>query len=274
MNESVCVTGMSGAGNDFLVVGPADAARLGEDRASWARRVCRRGISFGCDGVVIVEACATDRVRVSFVNPDGSSAFCGNGSRCAARFAHLEGLAGRTMVLETAVGEVPAEILPDGVRLELSAPEDHGEIVIEGAGRAHRGRFVTAGIPHFVQFVDDPGTAPLEEWGPLLRRHAYFGSAGTNVNLASLDAGRVRLRTWERGVEGETLCCGSGAVAAAFAARRHGAPQRVEVVPASGIPVFVELPGDMATPRAAILEGEARVLFRGEIDPEAWTWPG
>lgn len=274
MSEPVRVTGMSGAGNDFLVVGPADAARLGADKSGWARRVCARGVSLGCDGVVFVEVLGKDRVGVSFVNPDGSSAFCGNGSRCAARFAYLEGLAGRNMVLATSAGEVPAEILDDGVRIELGAPVDHGELVIESAGRAHRGRFVTAGIPHFVLFVDAPEAAPLEEWGPALRRHPAFGPPGTNVDLASVRGQKVRLRTWERGVEGETLCCGSGAVAAAFAARSHGAPERVEVVPASGISVFVELPGEVGAPRTAILEGEARVLFRGHVDPEAWTWPG
>jgi diaminopimelate epimerase len=94
------------------------------------------------------------------------------------------------------------------------------------------------------------------------------------VNLAAVDGARVRLRTWERGVERETLCCGSGAVAAALAARIRGAPERLEVWPRGGIPVRVELPGSAATPEHAVLEGEARVLFRGEVDPEAWEWPG
>lgn len=274
MSESVRVTGMSGAGNDFLVVAAADAACVAGDRAGWVRRVCARGVSFGCDGVVFVEARGTDRIGVQFVNPDGSSAFCGNGSRCAARFAHLEGLAGRSMVLDTEAGEIPAEIRQHTVRLELDPPRDHGDLEADCDGTNHRGRFVTAGIPHFVLFVDDPARVPLDTWGPALRRHPAFGPAGTNVNVAALEGNRVRLRTWERGVEGETLCCGSGAVAAAFAARGRGAPERLVVLPASGIAVSVELPGPAGDPRTAILEGEARVLFRGEIDPEAWTWSG
>ena len=274
MSGPVRVTGMSGAGNDFLVVGPDDAARLGDDRAGWARRVCTRGSSLGSDGVVFVEVRGTDRIGVSFVNPDGSSAFCGNGSRCAARYAHLEELAGPRMVLETEAGSIPAEVIAKAVSLKLPAPTDYGEREADCEGVTYRGRFLSAGIPHFVMFVDDPAAAPLQIWGPALRSHPVFGAPGANVNLASFDGTRLRLRTWERGVERETLCCGSGAVAAALAARLRGAPERIEVWPASGIPVTVELPGAAEAPRHAILQGEARVLFRGEVDPEAWAWSG
>jgi diaminopimelate epimerase len=274
LNSPVRVTGMSGAGNDFLVVGPDAAAKLGDDHAGWVRRVCARGLSLGADGVVFVEVQDTDRIGVRFVNPDGSSAFCGNGSRCAARYAFLERMAGSRMVLATDAGEIPAEVTDSTVRLELPAPVDHGQREIACAGGTHRGRFVTAGIPHFVVFVDDPAAAPLETWGPALRRHEEFGPAGTNVNLVAVDGATLRLRTWERGVERETLCCGSGAVAAALAARLRGSPERLEVRPVSGIPVRVELPGSAAAPEHAVLEGEARVLFRGEVDPEAWEWPG
>ncbi len=265
---------MSGAGNDFLVVGPESAALLGDDPEGWARRVCSRGLSVGSDGVVLVEPQGADRVAVRFINPDGSSAFCGNGSRCAARYAHLEGWAGKRMLLLTDAGDIRAEVLDGDVRLELPAPVDHGEREARCAGIVHRGRFVSAGIPHFVLFVDDPAAAPLDTWGPELRRHEVFGPDGSNVNVAALDGSFLRLRTWERGVEGETLCCGSGAIAAALAARLRGAPERLTVRPSGGIPVRVEIPGDPGSPRGAVLEGEARVLFRAEIDPEAWEWTG
>jgi diaminopimelate epimerase len=265
---------MSGAGNDFLVVGPQAVENLGQERAGWVRRVCARGLSLGADGVVFVEPRGPDRIAVQFVNPDGSFAFCGNGSRCAARYAHLEGLAGTRMVLATDAGEIPAEVLGKIVRLELPAPTYHGEREVDCGDIRHRGSFITAGIPHFVLFVEDPARAPLERWGPVLRRHPVFGAPGTNVNLARVDGARVHLRTWERGVERETLCCGSGAVAAALAARLRGAGEILEVIPSGGIPVRVELPGPVEAPESAVLEGEARVLFRGEIDPEAWAWPG
>jgi len=273
VSASVRVTGMSGAGNDFLVVGP-EAGRAIEDRAAWARGVCRRGLSLGADGVVFVEREAPDRIRVRFVNPDGSSAFCGNGSRCAARFALLEGLAGERMTLLTDAGEIPAEVSGGHVRLVLPAPTDHGEVQVACGDRTHRGRFVTAGIPHFVEFVEDVDRVPLDEWGPGLRRHPEFGAGGTNVNVAAIRGPVVAMRTWERGVEGETLCCGSGAVAVAFAARLAGAAERIELRPAGGIPLYVELPGDPGGPESAVLEGEARVLFHGDAEPEAWEWPG
>jgi len=269
----VRVTGMSGAGNDFLVVGP-EAGRAIEDRSAWARRVCRRGLSLGADGVLFVDREAPDTIRVRFVNPDGSSAFCGNGSRCAARFALLEGLASERMTLLTDAGAIPAEVSGDQVRLTLPAPTDHGEREVGCGDRLHRGRFVTAGIPHFILFVDDVDQVPLAEWGPELRRHEDFGEAGTNVDVATIGPSSVAMRTWERGVEGETLCCGSGAVAVAFAARLRGGADRIELRPAGGVPLIVELPGEPNAPGSAVLEGEARVLFRGEADPEAWAWPG
>jgi len=265
---------MSGAGNDFLVVGPRAAEKLDEDRSGWVRRVCARGLSLGTDGVLFVEPFGENRIAVRFVNPDGSAAFCGNGSRCAARYAYLEGLAGSRMVLSTDAGEIPAEVRGDRVRLELPPPIDHGEREADCGEISLRGQFVTVGIPHFVLFVEDPDAAPLERWGPVLRRHPIFGEPGTNVNLAKSDGARVHLRTWERGVERETLCCGSGAVATAFVARLRGAGERLDVYPRAGIPVRVELPGPAEVPERAILEGEARVLFRGDIDPEAWEWTG
>jgi diaminopimelate epimerase len=242
---------MSGAGNDFLVLGPEAVARIPDDPATWARRVCRRR-------------------RVRFYNPDGSPAFCGNGSRCAARFASLSGLTGERLILETSIGEVRAEVSDRLVRLVLPAPRDAGEVAIELDAETVVGRAVDAGVPHFVVFVEGVADAPLDRWGPALRRHERFGPAGANVDLVALARdGRLDLRTWERGVEGETLACGSGAVAAALAARIRGGPPRSRIVPASGIPLEVELPGSVETPDAAILTGDARLVFEARLAPDA-----
>jgi len=260
---------MSGAGNDFVLLGPDEARRLGDEAADWARRVCRRGLSVGADGLLLVEPAASGRVRVRFHNPDGSVTFCGNGSRCAARFARLRGLAGDTMVLETAIGDVPASISDDVVRIELPLPEDRGVVELECAGTRFEGRWIVAGVPHYVVFVDDPAAAPLEQWGPLLRRHPAFGADGVNLDLARIDDSGVTLRTYERGVERETLACGSGAVAAAFAAHLAGAPENLRVVPRSGIPLEVEMIAEASRPRAIRLTGDARLIFEGRLDAEA-----
>jgi diaminopimelate epimerase len=261
---------MSGAGNDFLVLDREASHSLGGDLVGWVRRVCRRGLSVGADGVLLVEPAGPERVRVRFYNPDGSPAFCGNGSRCAARFAHSRGFAGPSMVLETAIGELPAEILGERVRLELPPPRETGPRTLEWPGERLDGRGIDSGVPHFVVWTGSVARAPLESWGPRVRSHPAFGEAGTNLDLvARLEDGALAIRTWERGVEGETLACGSGALAAAHASRLEGGPQSVTVLPASGVPLTVSLPGPAADPDLAILEGDARFIFEGVLGPDA-----
>jgi diaminopimelate epimerase len=264
------VVKMSGAGNDFLVVGPEQARKIEGATTEWVRRVCRRGLSVGADGVLFVEPRGNGRILVRFHNPDGSTAFCGNGSRCAARFARLQGYVGDAMVLETAAGEIRADIEGDRVRLVLAAPRDHGTKALEVCGERIEGRWVIAGVPHFVVRVPAVDVAPLSQWGPAIRRHPEFGEAGTNLDLlAATPAGPLALRTWERGVEAETLACGSGAIAAAFAARLGGAEEWIQILPAGGVMLEVGLPGERTRPDSSILIGDARVIFETELDAEA-----
>ena len=268
--ETVRIVKLSGAGNDFVALGPEGIAALGSDLESWTRRVCRRGLSVGADGVLLVEPAGEGRVRVRFHNPDGSPAFCGNGCRCAARFARLEGFAGETMHLETLIGEVPAEIVSGGVRLTLPPPQDLGELQLTIGGEALHGRRVRAGVPHFVVFVDDVAAAPLERWGPAVRRHPSFGHEGTNLDLAESRGGdALSIRTWERGVENETLSCGTGAIASAFAAWLDGRRPLSQVLPAGGVPLTVTFRGTPESPEDVMLAGDARVIFDGRLDREA-----
>ncbi len=260
------VVKMSGAGNDFLVLGPGQAERIEGNLEEWVRRVCRHGVSVGADGVLVVTPRATNRLHVRFYNPDGSQAFCGNGTRCAARFARLHGLADDSMILETVDGEVPAEVVDDVVQLRLPAPRDAGRLSLDIGEEQIEGRWIVAGSPHFVTFVDAPERVPLERWGPAVRRHPRFGREGVNFNVAHhVDGRRMAVRTWERGVERETLACGSGAVAAAFAAWLDGHADRITVIPASGIPLEVGF-GESG---AVQLTGDARVVFEGRVGPES-----
>jgi diaminopimelate epimerase len=210
-----------------------------------------------------------------FFNPDGAEAFCGNGTRCAARYAVARGLdAGPRLQLATSVGPVEATQEGDKISLVLRPPEDRGEIALHGPDADYRGRFVLAGVPHVVLPVQGIETWPLARIAPILRNDPSLGPDGANVNVVASDAaGRIRVRTWERGVEGETLACGTGAVAVAFAARLAGAPERVTILPASGIPLTVDLPGDPAHPRVAVLTGDARFIFEGELAPDGIVSP-
>jgi diaminopimelate epimerase len=261
---------MSGAGNDFIVLDGEQFAVVEAGFASWVRRICTRGLSVGADGVLVVEPSGPGRVRVRFFNPDGSAAFCGNGSRCAARFAAARGMVDGPMVLETDAGEVPARIDGEHVVLTLPCPVDAGERVVDWDEGRLRGRLVQAGVPHFVVKDEETGGAPLEHWGPAVRKHTLFGARGVNADLLTpLDDARLALRTWERGVEAETLACGSGAVAAAFTARLTSGGRRFQVIPASGVPLQVSFPDEPAGPAPALLEGDARFVFECEPCDEA-----
>jgi diaminopimelate epimerase len=223
----------------------------------------------GADGVLSVEPTDKDRIEVTFYNPDGSRAFCGNGLRCAASFAFLRGYAGKRMILQTSGGRIPAEILEEDVRLILPPPEDRGALTLEVVGDVLEGRNILAGVPHYVVFVPAVDHAPLEVWGPAVRSDEAFGPEGTNLDVVSWDQnGGLRLRTWERGVEGETLSCGTGAVAAALAAGIKTADFSFRIFPRSGMPLMVTLEGSADVPTSAILEGNARVVFEGRMSRE------
>jgi diaminopimelate epimerase len=261
---------MSGAGNDFVVIGAAEAEALGARLPEWTRAVARRGLSVGSDGVLVVTPSGRDRVALRFLNPDGGEAFCGNGTRCAARYAHLRGLTGRRLVVETCAGPIAAEVRDGTVRLEVPVPKDRGRTRVENAGTAVEGRFVDAGSPHFVIRADDVAAWPLAERAPWIRRHPAFGDAGVNVDVvAERPDGSLRIRTWERGVEGETLSCGSGALAAARLAIDGGRRGRIRIVPASGIELVVDVPQDVERAPSVGFEGDARVVFEGVLSPEA-----
>ncbi len=271
MSSKVPFTKMSGAGNDFVVLDGRSWDGIAGDRADWVRAVCRRGLAVGADGVLVVARAGPGRVAVRFMNPDAGDAFCGNGSRCAARFAATRGMVdGPDMILETAIGDVSATLLGASVRLTLPPPVDRGEIVLTSASGTFRGRHIVAGVPHVVFALPGLADARVDRIGPALRHHAALGAEGANVNLVERETDdRVRVRTFERGVEAETLACGSGAVAVALDARLSGAPASVTVVPWSGIPLTVEIPGDPARPERAILSGDARIVYTATLDPEA-----
>ena len=223
----VSFTKMSGAGNDFIVIDHRVPLIPVAEQAGFAKRVCRRMFSVGADGLILIENSAVADFRWRFYNGDVSVAeMCGNGARCAARFAYTRGIAGARMSFETLAGIIEAEICcdDDTVRLRMTAPCDfRTNLLVILAGKEKLLSFVNSGVPHAVLFMEEEESVPVQEWGKIVRFHPLFQPAGTNVNFVQkLAENTIRVRTYERGVEDETMACGTGAVASALFAATYG----------------------------------------------------
>jgi len=269
-------TKMSGAGNDFLVW--EGAVEIGERELSAIRRLCRRGTGVGADGVLFVSREGPGRVAAAYFNADGSvGRFCGNGTRCAARFAVLKGLAGARLVVRTGWGDVAAEVAGGGVTLALPEPVAVGRAVssLDATGVLEREAYAVAvGVPHAVAFVApgvDLAALDLSRLGPALRHHPDMREGANASFVEVLGPSRVRVRTWERGVEAETLACGAGSVATAVTACALGratAPVSLETRSGQTLEVGFRFAGEVA--RDVTLAGDARVVFEGTLDPAEW----
>jgi diaminopimelate epimerase len=265
---------MAGGGNDFVVIdNRAGLIREGDDLA---RRVSTRRLSVGADGLMLIEPSARATFRMRYYNSDGSAAdFCANGTRCAARFAFLNVIAPRKMTIETGAGVVGAEISEQSVTLALSSPAQFiaDRTLTLDDGRAIHGSYIRVGVPHYVVFVErDLWEHDIEPLGRQLRMHRDLAPEGANVNFVVVrDRNQISLRTYERGVEGETLSCGSGIVASvSVSALFNRVDSPVQVLTRSGIQLQVQFERDEreGVLRDVRLTGDARVIYRGEIAGE------
>jgi diaminopimelate epimerase len=259
---------MSGSGNDFILVdNRRGAVRPGEGPAL-ARRLCTRGFSVGADGLILIERSREADFAWRFYNADGSeAAMCGNGGRCAARFAFLKKIAPARMRFLTGAGLIRAEVRGARVKLELPPPAGYRESVpVEIEGRPVDAGFVVVGVPHAVIHVESLESVPVAEWGRPLRHHGAFGTAGANVNFFRVEGPHaLRVRTYERGVEGETHACGTGSVATALVAAAAGLVGSPVTVTTSGgekLRVYFRRRGDRFT--EVFLEGGADVVYEGK----------
>ena len=265
---------MAGGGNDFLVF-DADGRGLSEEDRARLALVCRRGLSVGADGALFLSSGEKGRVRVDYFNSDGGPAtFCANGTRCAARYAVRHGLAsGSAAVLETGWGAIEARIDEENVTLSLPAiPAPQDPVPISGRGLPPTAIPMKVGVPHLVVFVrGDLSNLAIERLGPPLRHHPAL-TEGANINFVrSAGDNRIHVRSWERGVEGETLSCGSGVVAAAIAAGRQGmAVSPVTCGTKSGVDLVVEFRDEGNIIAGVRLTGDAREVYSGELLAESW----
>ena len=265
---------MSGTGNDFIIADNRGGRIPEESKADLARALCRRRTSVGADGLLLLEMSDAADVRMRIFNPDGSEPeMCGNGSRCLAHFARSIRAAGPEMTIETRAGIIRAKVGGEVARVELTRPgglASRGEL--EFAGGRREVLFANTGVPHAVVFVDDLEAADVRGWGRALRHHDEFAPAGANANFVRIEsAGRIAVRTYERGVEDETLACGTGVTASALAsAWREGWDSPVTVRVRSGEELDVHFRGDPPDYDRAMIEGPVAVVFRGEaVVPDA-----
>ena len=253
---------MHGAGNDFILVDDRTLAFPVRD-AAFIAQICDRRRGIGSDGLLLIQPSSSADFRMRFFNPDGAEAdLCGNGARCIARLAHEIGSVPADMRIETAAGPVRAEILSSGVRLHLPPPRDWRlNLSMAWKDRNLPVHFVNSGVPHAVVVVDNLPAVDVPALGFFIRRHALFAPAGTNADfIQPTGPASLSIRTYERGVEAETLACGTGIVAAALVAEKLGLVH---------FPVHVKTAGgdtlEVAT-SPLTLTGPAEHSFRGTID--------
>jgi diaminopimelate epimerase len=264
---------VSGSGNDFLALAEPAAAPSAEEIRAW----CRRGVSLGADGLFVLRRRGAAAVAMDYFNADGLPAdLCLNGTRCAVRLALHLGWGADRVIVETPAGAFTGRAAgEERIAVELPAPpEAPRELEVEAAGGRRRGWAVRVGVPHFVLVLPDGlAEAPVATLGPALRHHPAFAPAGTNVNFVSFPAAgggrRIEIRTYERGVEAETLSCGTGVLAGAAVGLALGAVETpLTVLTAGGFPLEVDARDGRWT-----LTGDARLLARGELLPEAGRVP-
>ena len=257
---------MSGAGNDFIMVDNRDGIYAALLTGKAIASLCRRGLSVGADGLIEIRNDPSHSFAMKYYNSDGGSAgMCGNGARCICRFALELGMvpSGAVFTFTSDAGIHHGLVTGDcEARIWTTEPVLHFVKKNIDIGIPVSPGFADTGVPHAVVFVSELEDGSFEEYAPILRHHPEFGPDGANVNWAKLNSdGSLEIRTFERGVEGETLACGTGAVACALVSSERvdfvSLPVRIAV--RSGLDLTVGRDS-----RGWWLQGEARMVYRAE----------
>ncbi len=261
---------MSGAGNDFVLIdNRAQKFKLGRDQIV---ALCDRHRGIGADGVIILVPSNSDEADWAwqFYNSDGSiGEMCGNGARCFARFVQKRTGNPHDFTFETGAGIIMADFQGENVTVNLTSPTNlRLDLKVALSGGSQTLHFINTGVPHVVLFVEDADQAMVQPLGKEIRWHPEFAPKGTNVNFVQvLGPNHIRVRTFERGVEGETLACGTGVAASALiSARVHqfDSPVRVQVQGGDQLEVSFRLrKGEFSDVR---LTGPADFVFEGKIE--------
>ncbi len=265
---------MSGSGNDFIIIDNMDLSLDVGDLSEFTRKICQRKISVGADGLVVIEPSDIADFKWRFFNSDGSMAeMCGNASRCVARIAYMKGIAGQEMSWETIAGIISAEVRDEIVKVKLTDPSPVEALIkIEAEGQKFTLDSIDTGVPHAVVFVNDLENYDVYNNGRKIRHHEHFSPKGTNANFALIvDRHNITVRTFERGVEDETLACGTGMVAATITAAQRGLVESpVNVLARSGETLGVYFENQNGLWRKIYLEGRVRMVYQGMLLEEAY----
>jgi diaminopimelate epimerase len=266
---------MSGSGNDFILIDNRDGQVKDEEMGLLVERTCRRRESVGADGVIFVVRSDQYDFGWRFFNADGVEVeMCGNGGRCVARFAFMKGITGSSMTFETKVGPVSAQVngrvvkvlmpKPSALSLDVDMVHEPGWTSVD---------FINTGVPHVVVQVENLSNHPVFEQGRALRYHSRFAPEGTNANFMKITGpNSLRIRTYERGVEDETLACGTGSIACALIASIRGAvsgsPIQVETHSGEMLTIHFKKKGDSFD--QVELEGSTSLVYQARMHDEAF----
>lgn len=268
--KKICFTKAVASGNDFIIVdnidGVMDAQDL--DYVALARDLCRRKLSLGADGLLVLEKSTAATFRMRIINPDGSEVdMCGNGIRCSAVYASGRGW-GDDLTIETGAGILSAEVAQSAVKIKMSEPRNIKlGIDLEVGSEILKVHHINTGVPHAVLVVEKIENYPVKNVGREIREHSIFAPDGTNVDFASeIEKHSVRIRTYERGVEDETLACGTGIVATALVLgllKKVSSPVKLRTQSGEVVTVYFDISGKEIS--NVYLEGKAKIVCEGKI---------
>ena len=272
--EPITFFKMSGSGNDFIIVDNREKAVKDNDLPGFIQRICRRKISVGADGFILIEPSDKADFKWRFFNSDGSKAeMCGNGARCVSRFAYVNGIAGENLSFETEAGVVSGQVKDDRVKVKMPDPV---ELRLDYSIDLKNGPVtvcsVNTGVPHVVVMNETVEDINVFELGREIRFHEAFTPAGTNVNfICQQKQGHLAIRTYERGVENETLACGTGSIAAAIIISCKAQWQSpINLVTSSGESLTIYFKKDGSIFSDIFLEGDARIIYSAQLGEDAW----
>jgi diaminopimelate epimerase len=272
--EPITFFKMSGSGNDFIIVDNRENVVKDNDLPGFIHRICRRKMSVGADGFILIEPSNKADFKWRFFNSDGSKAeMCGNGARCAARFAYVNGIAGENLSFETEAGVVSGQVKDDRAKVKMPDPvELRLDYEIELKNGSVTVSSVNTGVPHVVVMNETIEDINVFDLGREIRFHEAFTPAGTNVNfICQQKQGHLAIRTYERGVENETLACGTGSIAAALITSCKAEWQSpINLVTRSGEALTIYFKKDGSIFKDIFLEGDARIIYSAQLGEDAW----